>query len=344
VSFGGSANGYTLGGLSGDKGLALTNMSGTTVDLTVGNNASDTTYGGALSAGGGLIKIGAGTLTLTGTNTYSGSTTISGGTLYVGDGGTTGTLGSGNVTNNAVLAFNRSDVITVNNRISGTGSLIKSGDGKLILNGTNTYSGLTTVSSGELIVNGSLQSKVTVSFGAFLAGSGTVGGDTLISGTHTLGNSPGLQTFEGNVTYTEGSDIIWELAKNTMMPEEPPVFDQMTINGDLRFTGLTKLVLACDVDNGMVDWSDSFWGSSRKWTVCDVAGSTYGFTNLVISLDDWTDNEGGLLSSERAGASFSLSQEGSDIVLNYVVPEPTVISLIGISCVITLTVRRFRAF
>ncbi|MFG6490639.1 autotransporter-associated beta strand repeat-containing protein, partial [Roseateles sp. BYS78W] len=71
------------------------------------------------SSGGSLTKSGTGTLTLTGANTY-GTTTISTGTLQVGNGGTTGTLGSGAVTDNAALVFDRSNAFTVSNTISGT--------------------------------------------------------------------------------------------------------------------------------------------------------------------------------------------------------------------------------
>ena len=66
-----------------------------------------------ISGTGTLTKIGAGTTTLTGANTYSGTTTISAGTLQIGNGGTTGTLGSGNVVNNAALRINRSDALTL---------------------------------------------------------------------------------------------------------------------------------------------------------------------------------------------------------------------------------------
>src|SRR5262249_29782479 len=57
--------------------------------LTVGAaNGLSGTYGGViangLTAGGGLVKAGAGTLTLTGTNTFTGATTVSAGTLVVG--------------------------------------------------------------------------------------------------------------------------------------------------------------------------------------------------------------------------------------------------------------------
>ena len=99
-----------------------------------------------------MTKTGAGTTTLTGTNTYSGTTTITAGTLQVGNGGTAGTLGSGNVTNNAALRINRSDAFTIGQNISGTGTLTQFGAGTTTLTGTNTYSGVTTISAGTLQV------------------------------------------------------------------------------------------------------------------------------------------------------------------------------------------------
>src|SRR5581483_5221220 len=49
------------------------------------------------------------------------TTTINGGTLYVGNGGNVGSLGTGNVVDNANLVFSRTDQITVANAITGTG-------------------------------------------------------------------------------------------------------------------------------------------------------------------------------------------------------------------------------
>ncbi|MGI9134241.1 MAG: hypothetical protein ACR2I0_09925, partial [Rhodoferax sp.] len=71
--------------------------------LTVGvgsASSTSTTCAAVISGAGGLTLNLSSTsyaLKLTGTNTYSGTTTISSGILYIGDGGTTGTLGSGNV-------------------------------------------------------------------------------------------------------------------------------------------------------------------------------------------------------------------------------------------------------
>ena len=74
-----------LQGLTSNRAVALGGGGGT-FD-TKGNNV---TLGGQITRGfsdifgtGGLTKIGAGTLTLTGNNTYTGATSVNGGTLAV---------------------------------------------------------------------------------------------------------------------------------------------------------------------------------------------------------------------------------------------------------------------
>ncbi|WP_415840540.1 beta strand repeat-containing protein, partial [Roseateles saccharophilus] len=114
-------------------------------------NGQAVTLASALtSSGGSLTKSGAGTLTLTGANSYGGSTTISAGSLQIGAGGMTGSLGGGNVSNNATLVLDRSDALTVNNNISGSGTLEQAGSGTATLGGTNSYGGGTTLAAGTL--------------------------------------------------------------------------------------------------------------------------------------------------------------------------------------------------
>ena len=104
------------------------------------------------SANLGLIKEGAGVWTLSGANTYTGPTSISAGTLNIGNGGANGSFGTGAVANEANLVFNRSNSSTVNNAISGNGSVFHAGSGATTLAGSLTYTGSTTVQAGTLAV------------------------------------------------------------------------------------------------------------------------------------------------------------------------------------------------
>lgn len=128
------------------------NVVARTLTLT-GSNTGDNTMGLLLANTGNanaLVKEGAGKWVLTNNNTYTGANTISAGTLQLGNGGTSGSLGSANVTNNAVLAVNRSDTLTMSQVISGSGSLRQEGSGTTVLTGASTYTGATTISAGTL--------------------------------------------------------------------------------------------------------------------------------------------------------------------------------------------------
>jgi fibronectin-binding autotransporter adhesin len=101
---------------------------------------------------GNFVQAGSGTTILTASNSYSGGTTVSNGTLQLNSGAW---FGSGNVTNNGLLAFNHSGNLTVSAAIDGTGAVTLRGGGTLTVTGNNSYSGGTTVSNGTLLVNNS---------------------------------------------------------------------------------------------------------------------------------------------------------------------------------------------
>ncbi|MDG4718042.1 MULTISPECIES: autotransporter outer membrane beta-barrel domain-containing protein [Thalassospira] len=69
-------NGGTTGALGG-------NFNVTSLGTLAFNRSDNVTYASVISGAGNVTKLGAGTLTLTGTNTYSGATTVSAGTLLV---------------------------------------------------------------------------------------------------------------------------------------------------------------------------------------------------------------------------------------------------------------------
>ena len=120
--------------------------------VSIASTVNNFTFGGAGAIGGTgrLVKDGGSTLTILTDNSYSGGTTISGGTIVVGNGGTSGSLGSGPIADSGALAYNREDVFTVANPISGSGSLQQLGAGTLILAGNNSY-GATFIAAGATL-------------------------------------------------------------------------------------------------------------------------------------------------------------------------------------------------
>lgn len=120
------------------------------VDDVTKSPASDIDILGSRNGPARLIKRGLGTMTFLGNTTHTGEIIVSEGTLQVGNGDVSGALGTGALTNNSVLHFNRGGSLTVSCTISGTGTLLKSGLGNVILTATNTYSGETIVTGGTL--------------------------------------------------------------------------------------------------------------------------------------------------------------------------------------------------
>ncbi len=188
---------------SGNKTFTLNGVGNTVFAGNIVNGANTTMS---------FTKSGAGNATLSGTNTYTGTTLITAGTLQIGGGSTTGSLSTSSaITNNATLAFNRSDTITQGTDfasvIAGTGALIQAGSGNLVLSGVNTYSGLTTVSSGMLQISnasalGGTGNGTTVASGATLALSGNItlqGENITISGSGVGGNGA-LRNLAGSNT------------------------------------------------------------------------------------------------------------------------------------------------
>ncbi|UEM24124.1 Ig-like domain-containing protein [Skermanella mucosa] len=229
-----TGGGETIGSLAGAGNVSLTYA------LTVGN-ASDTTFSGVISSTNtsGIVKVGAGTLTLSGANTYTGSTTLSAGGLSLSGGAAIADAGAVTVASGATLTLNASETIgslggegavalgantltaggndtstSFSGVIGGTGGLTKAGTGTFTLSGANTYEGATTVSAGLLVAAhntalGTTTGATTVATGASLGFSGgvtvadavTVAGAGLSSGG-ALYNVSGSNTLSGAVTAT----------------------------------------------------------------------------------------------------------------------------------------------
>jgi fibronectin-binding autotransporter adhesin len=188
-------NGGTSGSVAGnvtDNGTLAFDQSG------------PVTYAGMISGNGALTQMGSGTLILTGANTYSGATTISSGTLQVGTGGTSGAIGGGAISDDGILAIDRSDTVTIAGAITGSGAVQQNGAGTTVLTGADNYAGGTAINAGTLQIGndgtaGSITGDVadngtlafdrsdSVTYAGVISGSGNVnvigGGTTTFTGT-----------------------------------------------------------------------------------------------------------------------------------------------------------------
>lgn len=187
--------------------------------VTVNNNSLSYIFtgNGQLSGTGGILKEGAGTLTLVNSgNNFTGGVTLEQGTVQVGNGGITGDLGSGPVVNQGTLVLDRSDTFTLGNMVSGDGALIQSGTGTATVPVSGDSAGTVTVNAGTLLlapIGRSTFSGAVTGPGAFgVNGNGTLilngfsdtysGGTVISNGTLQFGDGLGNGTMPpaGNIT------------------------------------------------------------------------------------------------------------------------------------------------
>ncbi|MFC0686641.1 autotransporter outer membrane beta-barrel domain-containing protein [Novosphingobium clariflavum] len=276
--------------------IAVTSNNG-----TIDTNGFDAALTGVISGDGGITKTGAGTLVLTGANSYTGGTTIADGTLV----GTTTSI-QGAVTNDAALIIDQDSDGTLGSTMSGTGSFTKDGSGTVVLTGTNSYTGGTTVLDGSLV-------GTTASLQGDVANSGTVVFDQTTDGTYSGAVSGsgmfaktgfGTLTLTGANTYTGGTVVTGgTLAGDTSSLQGPILntanveFDQATAGaysgsisgtgtltktgaGSLNLTGTSDYTGATTVDEGRLAVNGSIAGS----VVTVNSGGTMGGNGTVGGL------------------------------------------------------------
>jgi autotransporter-associated beta strand protein len=214
-----------------------------------------------------FLKEGGSHWTLTGTTAAVTPWTINQGTLAISSdanlGAPSGGLAFAGGTLQALASFTSNRTVTLNagggtvdtngntvtlaGTIGGPGGLTKIGAGTLALSNANTYTGATAVTAGTLIVNGSIaNSAVTVSAGATLAGTGTVGATTIQSGgTFAPGNSPGTMTVGGNLAFQSGALYVVQVNPSTASSTNVTAGGTATLAGTVQAAfALRQLCLA----------------------------------------------------------------------------------------------------
>ncbi len=319
-----NANQVTLS--AGDSATVTLSGKKVVIGENAGSNNNNLIIAGSLTAN--TIEVGA-----------VGNT---GNVLQIGNGGTTGTLSPSSViTNRGSVVFNRSVATTQGTHfgsapITGTGSVTQTGTGTTTFNAANTYSGDTIIHAGTLkldlagsvansanIIVGDVGSSnarldVTTKTGGLtigtlqtLRGSGQIDGSTLIAGTHAPGNSPGLQTMNGNLGYNSGAQFSWELAANVAtdtLGVRGTDFDGVNVIGAGVLTvqaGVTSNLIF-NAASSTVDWNNPFWDSNHTWLVYDNTNApALNSGSIFDSINVSTDSLGATLTAARSLGPWS---------------------------------------
>ncbi len=317
------------------------------IDAAGGINVSSVISGSSQN----LVKggTGAGVLTLSGANTYSGRTRIDAGTLSfstIANGGSNSNIGaSSNAAGNLVLGggtllytganastdrnftltaattstINTTNTLTISGgAASTTGALTKTGAGGLTLTGTNLYTGLTTVSAGNLTLNnaggGTIPSTndVTVTGGVFRVSSNqTINNLTVSSGATIIVDAGVTLTINGTYSVSQsnsggGSGTIAMGASSTL------VINQGGWPGNTNaFTYDASATLRFANSSGSygVGSGDTWWPSSSGPANVNVSGA--GGMTLNVSR---TIPSGGLMqtsSTTAISAGVTLTMNGT---------------------------------
>lgn len=251
-----------------------------TGDAHIDSNGFDIGVAADLQGTGGLVKWGAGTLTLAGDNSYLGTTIVEAGILAAGGanafvrnraymvnggrldlGGFDATIsrlsGSGGVVDihGADLRLDQSASSAYAGRLAGSGNFIKAGAGELTLSGDSSgFTGTTEVNGGALIIGatGKLGGSAIVGSGARLSGTGTVGTTRIEDGGWlTPGNSIGSLTIDGNLTLAQGARLQYELGSpGTASGPQLGISDRVAVRGNLTLNGHLDLVQSMDPGDG----------------------------------------------------------------------------------------------
>jgi len=367
--------------IGGNDTVASLAGSGGTVDIASGatltaGNVGSTSYAGSITGSGGFTKVGSGTFTLSAASSYTGTTTVGAGRLSLAaanlladSSAVTGSAGAvlalgGNETigslagsldvalgSSTLTAGGNGQTTTYSGNLSGSGGFSKAGGGNLILSGSSTYFGATSVSAGRLSVNGSLgTTAVTVQNGGELGGSGSIAGalSVLAGGTLSPGNS--IESLIGGETTFSGSSTFEYEYDSTNPASLAAAADLLVVNGNLTINPGAILTLTdlASSPNPFVNYTTIFAliNYSGTW---NSGLFTYNGTELTDGARFFVGSQEWQIDYNRTSATGLDNFTGdylpsSSFVAITAVPEPSTwaMAFAGLACG-GLMIRRRRA-
>lgn len=296
------------GGVSGD--IVLEDE-----DTTINTLMQDSTVVGTVDMAGGTLR------------TYGIMVSLNAESLIIGKVGTAGTLTTASAGGSLVLsAQDPSSVLTVNSVIADNtlaSSLIKSGDGTVVLNGVNTYTGATMVAEGTLELNNSLTESSGLSFNGTgaavtLADGKNIGRTGNVINITTSDNSQGTLTLLGSGTiYGQVGASNLSLASVALSGGEGKT---VNFNGDIYATTLsfssdgTAIIASGKSITGDVDNLSSTANlgtltlSGGNQAVSGNIGATDALKEVIV--DSGTATFGGNIASE----TLTVTSNGTAII------------------------------
>lgn len=233
----------------------------------------------------------------------------------------------------AVVNFNHTGTVSFAPTLAGNLSVMKSGDGRLVLSEANTYTGNTSVNDGSLLVSnttgsGTGSGDVTIGHLGELIGDGIISGEVAVNGVISPGNGNIAKLSTGSQTWKNDGVYEWEI--QNLSADKGEGWDFLDIDGGLTvestfenpFTiAVTSLTL--EGDAGLLFGFSEF--QNYSWTILSVTTEiTWSLNQIVLDLRGFANDYAGV-------GTFALAQTGNNLNLIYTIPEPSTAVLLALA-------------